>query len=204
MQRVQGRNISCSADELKVEFLRHWKNNQSVTALRCTSSDLSKLESESFVLKVAVQAGRWRGWKCGHGNHTPSCKQRWCHPWNVLGNVPADGPRGWEQCKNPPGAAPFPSSHQQGTLVWLEPCTVTFSLWMLWQVWEAPRNASCPLSPLCGGQGQLSASPRAVGGRKLQILEGILLLYSPNEGVSLLLLWPNAVVLRRETEFTPN
>lgn len=161
MQRVQGRNISRSAAELKVEFLKHWKNNQSVTALRCTSSDLSKLESESFVFKVAVQAGRWRGWEGGHGNHTPSCKQRWCHPWNVLGNVPADGPRGWEQSKNPPGAAAFPSSRPQGTLGWLEPCKVTFSLWMLWQVWEAPRSTLCPPSPLCGGQGQLSASPKA-------------------------------------------
>lgn len=76
-----------------------------MAVLRCTGWDLSELESESFVFEVAAQAGRWRGWKGGHGNHTPSCKQRWCHPRDVLGNVPADGPRGWEQSKNPPGAA---------------------------------------------------------------------------------------------------
>lgn len=179
MQRVQGRYISCSAVELEVEFLKHWKNNQGVTALRCTSSDLSKLECEAFVFKEAAQAGRWRGWKCGHGNHAPSCKQRWCHPGNVLGNVPAEGPRGWEQSKSPPGAAAFPSNHQQGILGWLEPCKVTFSL-STGRFGTFGSLQGAPRVPSPCWEGQLPTSPKAVGGRKLQILEGILPLYSPN------------------------
>lgn len=167
MQRVQGRNISRSAVELEGEFLKHWKNNQGVTAVRCSSSDLSKLESESFVLKVAAQEGRGGDGSVAMETTLPPVGRA-----DVTHGMSLE----MSQQMDPEGESnpAFPRKS-------LEPCKVAFSpLNSLEFRYGNLQGAPHVPSPWSGRQGHLSTSPKPVGGKKLQILEGLLLLYSPN------------------------
>lgn len=180
MQRVQGRNISHSAVELKVEFWKHWKNNQSVTALRCRSSELSKLARESFLFEVAAQAGRWRGWmevwpwkprSLLQAEVMSSMECPWTCPSRRTQRVTAIQEPSRSCClpqESPAGNPGITGALQSGI----------FALNPLAGLGTSDEHLMSP-HPLCGGQGQFQPSPKPVGGRKLQILEGILI-YSPN------------------------
>lgn len=136
-----------------------------MTALRCTSSDLSKLASESFVFKVAAQAGRWRGWKGGHGNHTPVAEVT----FYVMSSTecPWKCPSRWTQ-SNP--RVPASTSREY------------------WDDWSLAKG-HFPLMSAGAGLGASKEHPvspvpavcRAGTAPNIpQILGGILLLYSPN------------------------